>query len=789
MKTSLSLYNNRLNLRTYIKISIVAIIIYVLVLSKQLPQAKANDVIQIANCDSDLDQADTIYQLTDNIVGNCTITANNITIDGQFQFNITGNVIANGLLETDSGFDITLQNLGMTGYVLSHGAYVESYDAGNGGNITLIDSNIFGPINASGGYSLLETSGYGGTVTLINSTSGNINAYGGPSDLNGGNGGNVTLTNSTSEDILVSGGNSFSGTGGNAGSVTLTNSTSGDIRAYGGYSNSGIAGNGGIITLTDSTTSGFILLSGGSSTSGTSGNGGTITLTESESGNIFVYGGNSYSGTAGNGGTATLTDSISGAINSNGGDSSGSGGGIGGDIELRNSTSGVINSNGGDSETGMGSHGGDITLLDSSISGAINSNGGDSDYFDAGYGGTIIITDSSVTGDINANGGNAPDGSAGIGGFITLSNSDSLDIFVSGGINSSSAARGGNVTLTDSISENIFAPGGLNPDSSDGGGDGGTINITNSTVVNINAAGQSGGSHGGDITIVNSTIQNIITSGGTPDSNDTAGNGGEVTIEDSSVTGNINTLGGDGPTPGTIGELIITDNPPILTTPSSTEIEFNEVFDLEQDLSAIDIKDGDLTNEIQITGIVGEEAGEYEIEYEVSDLGTIVTLNGDVVTSDPAINTVTANITITRLALPEQPTQTRRTTGSTGNRDNQSVITEDSTIQDVKIQITSQERQGLIEQLRSKLQTIFDSKTQTNSGLIFTRNLDIHDTGDDVRTLQQFLISKGYSIPDGATGYFGFQTWIALRQYQIDNDIIPASGYFGPVTRGFVENN
>jgi hypothetical protein len=599
MKTSLSLYyNNKLNLKTYIKISIVAIIIYVLVLSKQLPQAKANDVIQIANCDSDLDQADTIYQLTDNIVGNCTITANNITIDGQFQFNITGNVLGHALNEGQNGFDFTLQNLGVVGSVFSIGFYSLG-DGGNGGNINIINSNIFGQINLSGGTSGTATGGNGGTVNFFDSI--------------------------ITEDVSASGGYSYTENSGNGGFVELNNSiVSGKIIVFGGSSYNGVfnGGDGGVVSLTNSSASGNIDAFGGNSILGTGSNGGTVTLTNSTSGQILAYGGYSTSETAGNAGSVTLTNSTSGNIRAFGGYSY--------------------------SET-------------------------------AGNGGNIILINSNTSGQILAYGGQSNSG--------------------------------------------------------------------------------------------------------------TSGNGGEVTIEDSFVTGNINTLGGDGPTPGTIGELTITDNPPILTTPSSTEIEFNEVFDLEQDLSAIDIKDGDLTNEIQITGIVGEEAGEYEIEYEVSDLGTIVTLNGDVVTSDPAINTVTANITITRLALPEQPTQTRRTTGSTGNRDNQSVITEDSTIQDVKIQITSQERQGLIEQLRSKLQTIFDSKTQTNSGLIFTRNLDIHDTGDDVRTLQQFLISKGYSIPDGATGYFGFQTWIALRQYQIDNDIIPASGYFGPVTRGFVENN
>jgi len=65
----------------------------------------------------------------------------------------------------------------------------------------------------------------------------------------------------------------------------------------------------------------------------------------------------------------------------------------------------------------------------------------------------------------------------------------------------------------------------------------------------------------------------------------------------------------------------------------------------------------------------------------------------------------------------------------------------------------------------------------------FTRDLEYDDEGEDVRQLQQYLINKGYSIPAGATGYFGRQTESALIQFQKDNNISPAIGYFGPVTR------
>jgi len=63
------------------------------------------------------------------------------------------------------------------------------------------------------------------------------------------------------------------------------------------------------------------------------------------------------------------------------------------------------------------------------------------------------------------------------------------------------------------------------------------------------------------------------------------------------------------------------------------------------------------------------------------------------------------------------------------------------------------------------------------------RDLTISFTGDDVKALQTLLISLNYSIPAGATGYFGNQTQSALSKYQKENNIVPSIGYFGPLTR------
>ena len=70
--------------------------------------------------------------------------------------------------------------------------------------------------------------------------------------------------------------------------------------------------------------------------------------------------------------------------------------------------------------------------------------------------------------------------------------------------------------------------------------------------------------------------------------------------------------------------------------------------------------------------------------------------------------------------------------------------------------------------------------------MTFTRDLTIGATGADVTQLQTWLMGKGYSIPAGPTGYFGVQTRAAVASFQAGNGIVPAAGYFGPITRARV---
>jgi DNA-binding beta-propeller fold protein YncE len=75
---------------------------------------------------------------------------------------------------------------------------------------------------------------------------------------------------------------------------------------------------------------------------------------------------------------------------------------------------------------------------------------------------------------------------------------------------------------------------------------------------------------------------------------------------------------------------------------------------------------------------------------------------------------------------------------------------------------------------------------------VFTRNLSLWTSGNDVKELQQFLIAEnsgpaaGKLKTHGATKIFGPLTYNALVELQRKAGITPVSGYFGPKTRAWV---
>lgn len=76
------------------------------------------------------------------------------------------------------------------------------------------------------------------------------------------------------------------------------------------------------------------------------------------------------------------------------------------------------------------------------------------------------------------------------------------------------------------------------------------------------------------------------------------------------------------------------------------------------------------------------------------------------------------------------------------------------------------------------------------------RNLTVGSEGEDVRRLQQFLNQNGFTVrtgtgagaPGNESTFFGELTRAALARFQAANNITPAVGFFGPITRSAIEN-
>lgn len=97
----------------------------------------------------------------------------------------------------------------------------------------------------------------------------------------------------------------------------------------------------------------------------------------------------------------------------------------------------------------------------------------------------------------------------------------------------------------------------------------------------------------------------------------------------------------------------------------------------------------------------------------------------------------------------------------------------------------------VIAKVRTSLEgtTVTGSVTSTAVS-VFKSNLTVGSLGSEVKALQEFLNTHGYTIansgagaPGNETTVFGTLTRAALIKFQKAKGITPAAGYFGPVTR------
>lgn len=98
----------------------------------------------------------------------------------------------------------------------------------------------------------------------------------------------------------------------------------------------------------------------------------------------------------------------------------------------------------------------------------------------------------------------------------------------------------------------------------------------------------------------------------------------------------------------------------------------------------------------------------------------------------------------------------------------------------------------MLASLETELASLESQAQGTSTSYIFSRNLSWGMTGPDVNELQNYLVAqdKGPAAEKleahGTTEYFGPLTYNALVEFQKAVGIIPASGYFGPITRAWV---
>ncbi len=90
------------------------------------------------------------------------------------------------------------------------------------------------------------------------------------------------------------------------------------------------------------------------------------------------------------------------------------------------------------------------------------------------------------------------------------------------------------------------------------------------------------------------------------------------------------------------------------------------------------------------------------------------------------------------------------------------------------------------------IETLDDKMSITDSPLtnIVVRDIEFGSIGEDVKRLQQILNNNGFTLSEEGPGslgnetmHFGDLTRNALVRYQKANNIVPAMGYYGPITR------
>jgi hypothetical protein len=757
-----------------------------------------------------------VYTLTSDISGDGSclrIKADNVTINGA-GYTVQGGIDGNG--DTDQGGrTFTVSNIHVTGNVVANAGsddneddYVEGggsitvtgsstissiqVSGGNGGSVTVTGTSTISSIFASG----QNLAGDGGSISISGFLTSpisliNANGEGGDSENAGGNGGNVTINspgilNISGTEINVSPGPSNSGGGdGTPGTLSLSYGTLITTNAtnFSALSN---------LVLNGSSQGSFAggvynpLSPGNISSCGVISSPGTYTLTTNISFSGFCF----YVRTNGvtiNGAGYTATGNIS---------ANGESEQNGFDLNLSNiNVIGSINTSGGSDDNSDGGHnGGDVSMSSSTIQGSITSNGSEDNGAGGGNAGNVTLNSSSILNisdtNIELNGGADNGNGVGVNGTLSL-NYDSL---VTSGSTVFSPLSD---LIINGISQDSFAGGVYNPFPDTVPPIISNINVTAGTstavitwntdenatsTVNYGLTTGYGTASSSSASVTSHTIRlGLLTPNTTY----------HYRISSQDALGNL----------ATSSDLTFTTNL-LVSLPTLTVQPASSITTTTALLNGSITNDGNasstvrgfnygLTTAYGSTTSVSAAIGVSSFSDTVTDLTCNTTYNYRAYATNSAGTGTSSNATFTTSACPVVPTPSSGggwsspTSGGGGGGSSSSVS---PTIPAV----VPTSNTPVLPTGKNIPKDIFT--TPTGKPFVFNLNLkQAARSSSDIKKLQILLNSLGFTIsqkgagsPGKETINFGPGTRSALIRFQIANKITPASGFFGPLTRGAV---
>jgi len=165
---------------------------------------------------------------------------------------------------------------------------------------------------------------------------------------------------------------------------------------------------------------------------------------------------------------------------------------------------------------------------------------------------------------------------------------------------------------------------------------------------------------------------------------------------------------------------------------------------------------------------------------------TAVTLDSNAIivatsSSSALVQTLTPAVSATAAASATVATTTSSTANSAVSN---SSVTAAAPASGTSLSVTA-DREELIAKIMELI--------RANMNASFNRNLTVGSTGDDVKALQVWLNTNGYTVALNGLGSLGNETTIfgqltraALAKFQAKAGINPSLGYFGPITRSYL---